>query len=184
MFIPGVEPEVIIWDSGSQVNWLSKQSVMDWKSIEALCKPTTIRIYTVDKVHTGPKPIGTIKMLINWAGAKMDLTFVVMNDPSKKVIFGAPVLKNHIKGICLETMSMSTWAGHTVPFSEMDGKTFIPRVCSVIRGAEVKWRVVGGSIALPDAPSTITLEPEVEALDYLPERVLFDTKLVKPLGDK
>ena len=183
-FIPGVEPEVIIWDSGSQVNWLSKQSVMDWKSIEALCKPTSIRIYTVNEVHTGSKPIGTVKMLINWAGAKMDLTFVVMNDPSKKVIFGAPVLKNHIKGICLETMSMSTWAGHTVPFSEMDGKVFIPRVCSAIRGAEVKWRVVGSCIALPDAPSTITLEPEVEALDYLPKRVLFDTNLLKPLGDK
>jgi hypothetical protein len=179
-----VDPVVIIWDSGSQVNWLSKQAVNDWKSVEKFCKPTTIRIYTVDEVHTGSKPIGILKLPIVWAGAKMDLTFVVMNDSSKKVIFGAPVLKNFIKGICLETMSMTTWAGHKVPFSEMDEKTPIPRVCSILRGAEVKWRVVGSSIALPDAPSTITLEPEVEALDYLPERILFDTKLVKPLGDK
>jgi hypothetical protein len=183
--IPGIVPEVIIWDSGSQVNWLSKQAVTNWKPLEEKCRNTSIRIYTVDEVHTGSKPIGLITLPIKWAEATINLTFVVMNDPSKKVIFGSSVLKNHTKAICLEIMSMKTWSGHTVPFSKMDyDKHSIPRVCSVSIGAEVKWKVSTNSVVTPDYPTPITLEPEAEALDSVPARVLYDRTFIKPLSDK
>ncbi len=124
--LPGISPEVIIWDSGSQVNWLSKQAINDWKSMEGKCRPTSIRIYTVDEVHTGSKPLGIVTITIKWAQASMTLSFVVMNDTTKKVIFGAPVIKNHIESISLSKMSMKTWSGHEVPFSELDYETIVP----------------------------------------------------------
>jgi hypothetical protein len=114
----------------------------------------------------------------------MSLSFVVMNDSTKKVIFGAPVLKKHIESISLSKMSMKTWSGHKVPFSELDyGAISIPRVCSIKIGAEIKWKLSSDSIVLPDH-SLVSLEPEPCDLDALPGRIVFDVKFVKTHGDK
>lgn len=167
------------------MNWLSKQAIDDWSSMANKCRPTSIRIYTVDEVHTGSKPIGVVNLTIKWADTSMTLSFIVMDDSSKKVIFGTPVVSNHIGLIDLRLMSMRTYSGHNVPFSELkDGNRPIPKVCSIKIGAEVKWVVSSNSIVVPGEPNIITLEPDATALDFVPARILFDTKFVKPIVGK
>jgi hypothetical protein len=139
----------------------------------------------VDNVHTGSKPVGVVNITVKWSDAVMTLSFIVMEDLSKKVLFGTPVLKHHIETMNMRMMRMRTYSGFNVPFSELkEGKSPVTRVCSVKIGAEVKWSVVSNTVVVPGEPNVLTLEPDASALEFIPTSVLYDTKFIKPVVGK
>ena len=180
--VVGADVSECIWDAGAEVNWLSKQAIVKagrWHGdVEHSLRPTTMRTYHVEGM-TKSQPLGIFDTFLVWGEATLNVSFIVIDDPSCKALVGIPVTEDHVEHFHKRERTMEVEGGKMVSF-EPASRDNRWNVAEVKIGAAVKWVVDEYSIARVGEVTTIFVKPAYDARDVVKhEGMLFDSAKLK-----